>query len=318
MAQRGYGNYQRNKKQIREGPISCVSIDGLVVLKMIKHGEEEGGPNSEVQGVLLGLVTDDQLEVTNCFALPKHEDEKDVEDMEYQIKMIRHFRNANVDHLLVGWYQSNPYGSSLQKFDTVDSQYHYQNAIAESVVLMYDPVRTQKGFLAIKAYRLTNTAMKLKKDNLFTAEALNNSKMSFTRFYEEIPVKIRNSHLICSLMCELDESMVPGEGRELMLDLGNLEKSLQSMMKCVDRFTITQKQNIMRQYQIQRENGMRAERGEATLTEEEISKMFKGPSNGDERLAQVLNYAQTVNFCQQSSNYSTQTIGKLFMSKTLN
>ena len=286
---------------------------------MIKHCEEEGGPNSEVQGVLLGLVTDNQLEVTNCFALPKHEDET-VEDMEYQIKMIRHFRNANVDHLLVGWYQSNPYGSSLHKFDTLDSQYHYQNAIAESVVLLYDPVRTQKGFLSVKAFRLTNAALKLKKENQFTQQAMNANQMSFSKFYEEIPVKIRNSHLICSLMCELDECLLPDEGKQL-LDLGtvnSLEKSMQSLMKCVDKFTITQKQNIMRQYQMQRENGLRADRGDQPLTEEEISKMFKGPTSPDDKLNQILHYAQTLNFCKEASSFSTQTIGKLYMSKSLN
>lgn len=290
-----------------------------MALKIIKHAEEESGSNSEVEGVLLGMVTDNQLEVTNCFALPKNDDDGN-EDAEYHGKMVRHMRNANVDHLYVGWYQSNPYGSALHKFSTIEGQYYNQNMIAESIVLMYDPVRTQNGYLSLKAYRLTNAAMKLKKDNLFTQQAMNAASMSFTKFYEEIPVKIRNSHLVCALMCELDEHLPADEGKQL-LDLStvnNLEKSMQSLMKCVDKFTITQRQNIMRQYQVQRENGLRADRGEAALTEEEISRMFKAPNTPDDRLNQVLHYAQTLNHCKEVSSYSTQTIGKLFLSKALN
>jgi translation initiation factor 3 subunit H len=299
-------------------PLDRSDARDQVVLKIIKHAEEDSSSNADVEGVLLGMVTDNQLEVTNCFALPKNDDEGN-EDAEYHGKMVRHMRNANVDHLYVGWYQSNPYGSALHKFATIESQYYNQNMIAESIVLMYDPVRTQKGYLSLKAYRLTNAAMKLKKENQFTQEAMTVNHMSFTKFYEEIPVKIRNSHLVCSLMCELDEHMQPDEGKQL-LDLGsvsNLEKSMQSLMKCVDKFTITQRQNIMRQYQIQRENGMRADRGETPLTEEEIGRMFKAPNTPDERLNQVLHYAQTLNYCKEVSSYSTQTIGKLFLSKAL-
>ena len=48
-----------------------------MVLKIIKHCEEEGTAGAElVQGVLLGLVENNRLEVTNCFPFPRHgEDE---------------------------------------------------------------------------------------------------------------------------------------------------------------------------------------------------------------------------------------------------
>ena len=58
-----------------------------VVLKIIKHCEEEGGGSIAagelVQGVLLGLVQDDTLEITNCFPFPKHTDEEDFDDGAY-------------------------------------------------------------------------------------------------------------------------------------------------------------------------------------------------------------------------------------------
>lgn len=53
---------------IPERPINRVYVEGLVILKIIKHCQEEG-PLSEVQGTLLGLIRDGELEVTNCFPL---------------------------------------------------------------------------------------------------------------------------------------------------------------------------------------------------------------------------------------------------------
>ena len=52
-----------------------------MVLKIIKHCQEEGSGGSElVQGVLLGLVENKRLEVTNCFPFPRHTDEEDFDE----------------------------------------------------------------------------------------------------------------------------------------------------------------------------------------------------------------------------------------------
>lgn len=49
-----------------------------VVLKIIKHSQEGGSTGNElVQGVLLGLVENGKVEVTNCFPFPQHTDEDD-------------------------------------------------------------------------------------------------------------------------------------------------------------------------------------------------------------------------------------------------
>lgn len=45
-------------------------------MKIVKHCHEECAGNLEVaQGALLGLVVDNRLEITNCFAFPKNYDE---------------------------------------------------------------------------------------------------------------------------------------------------------------------------------------------------------------------------------------------------
>ncbi|KAH1177080.1 hypothetical protein KIL84_010782, partial [Mauremys mutica] len=71
----------RGKAAPGDSAVKQVQIDGLVVLKIIKHYQEEGQGNEVVQGVLLGLVVDDRLEITNCFPFPQHtEDDADFDE----------------------------------------------------------------------------------------------------------------------------------------------------------------------------------------------------------------------------------------------
>lgn len=230
---------------------------------------------------------------------------------------MRHLRNVNVDHLIVGWYQSSPLGSYLSKLETVDSQFVYQSQIDESVVLVYDPVKTQRGFLSLRAFRLSNLAMKLCKEGEFTPEAIKNNKMSFEKFFEEIPIFIRNSHLVNALLCKMDAEMPIEAGKQFM-DMGgvqSLEKSLQSLMKCVEetsRWANYNRQQTIRHQQLLNRQG----RNEPPLTEEEINKILK-PLAPLARFEAFLNYTQTLNFAQQSTSYATQNIGKLFTAKGL-
>ena len=50
--------------------------------------------------------------------------------------MMRRLRRVNVDHYHVGWYQSSNVGNFLS-LALLESQYHYQTSIEESVVLIY-------------------------------------------------------------------------------------------------------------------------------------------------------------------------------------
>lgn len=236
---------------------------------------------------------------------------------------MRHLRNVNVDHLQVGWYQCNPYGSQLNKLETVDSQYIYQSSIDESTVLFFDPVRTQRGYLSLKAYRLTNLAMSLCKDGEFKPETLRQNKMSYEKFFEEIPIIIRNSHLIKALLLEIDADMNIDAGRQI-LDIGGfsvVEKSLQSHIKSVEdlnKQTYTLRNEVIKKHEIARENLNRANAKLPPLGEEEVAKIMKPfKLTSLQRLENMLNYSQTANFCQQSSLYATQNIGKLFMAKAL-
>lgn len=236
---------------------------------------------------------------------------------------MRYLKNVNVDHLQVGWYQCSPYGSQLNKIDTIDSQYLYQNAIEESIVLLFDPIRTQRGFLSLKAYRLTKTAMNLCKENDFKPETLRQNQLSYEKFFESIPIVIRNSHLCKALLLEIEEDMPIDSGKQL-LDIGGfsvVEKSLQSHIKAVDdlnKQTSNLRNQIIKQHEIARENMNRSSSKLPPLTDEEVATILQPfKLTPLQHLENLLNYSQTHNFCQQSSLYSTQNIGKLFMAKSL-
>lgn len=217
-------------------------------MKMVKHCHEESRSNMEVaQGALLGLVVDDRLEITNCFPFPKSSDET-IDEEEYQLNMMRRLRLVNVDHFHVGWYQSADVGNFLS-LPLLESQYHYQTSIEESVVVIYDTQKSARGFLTLKAYRLTPQAIAMYKEEKFTPEALRNLKVGYENLFIEIPIVIKNSALCNIMMSEMKE-MVPEEEGTHFLDLGTasvLENHLRCLMDRVDE--LNQEANKFNKYQ---------------------------------------------------------------------
>ncbi|XP_055490559.1 eukaryotic translation initiation factor 3 subunit H-B [Leucoraja erinacea] len=315
-----------------DSPVKQVQIDGLVVLKIIKHFQEEGQGNEVVQGVLLGLVVDDRLEITNCFPFPQHtEEDADFDEVQYQMEMMRSLRHVNIDHLHVGWYQSTYYGSFVSRA-LLDSQFSYQHAIEESVVLIYDPIKTAQGSLSLKAYRLTPKLMEVCKEKDFTPEGIKKALITSENMFEEVPIIIKNSHLVNVLLWELEEKSSVSEKQELLnLASGNhLEKNLQLLMDRVDEMSqdiikyntymrnVSKQQQQKQQYLHRRqlENTQRQTRGETPLPEEDSSKLFK-PPQPPPRLETLLVAGQINAYCQQIKEFTSQSMGKLFMAEAL-
>ncbi|XP_003737547.1 eukaryotic translation initiation factor 3 subunit H [Galendromus occidentalis] len=312
--------------------IEYVQLDGLVAMKISKHCHEEaGGVTDFAQGVLLGMVDNRCVEVTNCFPCPRHGDEEEYDEQEYQMEVLRQMRTVNLDHMIVGFYQSAPFGSFFTR-PLFESQFSYQDNIEESILLVYDPIKAQKGFLSLRAFRLTEAAFKLCREGEYTLDSFKNNKCSYSELFEEIPVQIRNSHLMNLLQCELSE-MVPSHVGKQFLDMStafSLERQLQATMECVD--TLNQETNKMLNYQRQvmrhaqqkqvalakrsQENQLRKQRDEPLLPEDEIHKAFK-PIPMPPRLDSVLLAGQVESHCDQLSKFSTQNLAKLFMSNAL-
>ncbi|CAH8455061.1 unnamed protein product [Heterobilharzia americana] len=142
--------------------INRVRVEGTVFLKMIKHYEEESVSSQNfVNGVLLGLAQGSQLEVTNCFPLPKTQDDDPNANealINYEANMIRNLRQLNTDYLNVGFYQAGPGGVSVNRAN-IDNIYQRQINLSESVLLTYDPTRTSRGQIGLKAYRLSEAVL---------------------------------------------------------------------------------------------------------------------------------------------------------------
>ena len=320
-----------HKNSESESPIELVQIEGLAVLKIIKHCHEEGAGNMEVaQGVLLGLVQDTKLEVTNCFPFPNRNDEYLTEEA-FQLKMMRNLRKLNVDHLHVGWYQSTQQGNFLSP-QLLESQYSYQTSIDESVVVIFNPTKTGRGFLSVKAYRLTQPALKLYKDGDFSTNAIREKGVGFNKLYSEIPVVIRNSHLANALLMEL-ESKIPKEQYHQFYDLGTrsvLEKHLRQVMQSVDE--LCQESNKFNTYQkmvykvqqaritanqrLPADNEQRRAEGASLLTEEDINRQYKMPIP-PARLDPMITCGHVENSSRQISNFASQALGKLFITESL-
>lgn len=69
---------------------------------------------------------------------------------------------------------------------------------------LIDPIKTRQGTLTIRAYRLIRKALDLASSNgEWTPEQTKQAGLNFTTFFEELPVVVKNSHLMNVLVAEL-------------------------------------------------------------------------------------------------------------------
>ncbi|XP_067006831.1 eukaryotic translation initiation factor 3 subunit H [Anabrus simplex] len=314
-----------------ESSIAYVQMDGLAVMKMIKHSHEEFTRNLEIaQGALLGLVVENRLEITNCFPFPKHNDDS-MDEEEYQLTMMRQLRRVNVDHFHVGWYQSADVGNFLS-LPLLESQYHYQTSIEESVVVIYDTQKTARGFLSLKAYRLTPQAIAMYKESEFTPENLRNLKIGYESLFIEVPIVIKNSHLTNIMLSELSE-MIPEEEGSKFLDLGTasvLENQLRCLMDRVDelnqeaiKFNRYQQQVLRQQQDKHRflqkralENAAREAKDEPPLPDDDINKLYR-PIPVPQRLNPMIVSGQISTYSQHIAQFCSQSLAKLYITQAL-
>ena len=157
---------------------------------------------------MLGLDKDDgTLEATFSFPYPGAGGAgEDVSGEDYSLELMKALREVNVDNNAVGWYQSTYLGSYFTK-DTILHQFEFQEQLPNSVVLIYDSVRTAQGGLSLKALRLTDGFMDSYRRKRISAEAL--AALSPSAVFEELPVKIRNPALIQALLVDIAEGVKP-------------------------------------------------------------------------------------------------------------
>jgi len=327
-------NSRKNTENEGASSIEVVQIDGLVIMKLIKHCHELEASTSGsgiAQGALLGLVADTKLEITHCFPFPSGTDET-VDDEDFQLTMMRRLRQVNVDHQHVGWYQSSQFGNFLSP-QLLESQFSYQTSIDESICLIFDTAKTAQGFLSLKAYRMTRDAIKMFKENDFSPDSIKDLHISFETMLTQVPIVIKNSHLINALLLDMQENLPLSSGGAQYLDLGTattLETQIRSMMDSVDELNqesikFNKHQNlVLKQFQektrfIQKrqlENQARVARGEDPLPEEDIGKVFKNVP-APSRLNPLILSGTIAYTADEVSEFCSQSLAKLFLTEPL-
>lgn len=185
---------------------TSVVVDGLVLLQMIKNGNDYY-PYS-LQGFLAGMeTTSGVIEVTNSFPVIESSSSEDgtsgsSEDRAFEdlVPAYQHFcKSSGLDFNHVGYYVI-AYLDNFYSKSFVDSMASRQAKNPHIVFLIYDPIATCKGHISLKAMRLTDNFMELYKGR---KQFDGSSYIPSTNLFEEIPIKIRNSHLIQALLADL-------------------------------------------------------------------------------------------------------------------
>jgi translation initiation factor 3 subunit H len=167
---------------------------------------------STVTGQIQGVDNDGVLQITHSFPFTASAgaDEVDVgeidyDDMDgsqYQVSMLKRLRQMNYDVNTCGWYRTAD--PALFEPGVVEDQYTYQKTFPHSVVLVYDPAR--QGNLALVAYRLTPKFMQMRGDSStgrFSMEGLLANKLTFSKVFQPVPVKIHNTSFASALIQQL-------------------------------------------------------------------------------------------------------------------
>jgi len=332
-----------------EAPINEVHIDGLAVLKIVKHCQES--LPSQVTGSLLGLTVDNGiLEITHAFPFPKaredinkndkdspdadNEGESNLDGDRFQLEMMKMFREVNIDNNCIGWYKSVYLGSVFDSdpiADLLENHFDYQTSLSpNAVVIVYDPVQTANGNLVIKCLRLTKQAITLLKTR-------KNDFLDPKMIFEELPLTIKNPSLVKALLHNVstgqyyaDESEkhdgVGGDGDDApliygadttfdRLDLSTnayLEKHLEFLCSWVD--DLAAEQSKFQYYMRGLTRGTKDSRGRFEKKKENVNAQ-EAWANKDapRRMNSLLISSQIRNYCDQVDKFADGGFGKLYL-----
>lgn len=335
--------------------VKKVQIDCLAVMKIVKHIDSEihAGMSdletSSCQGFLTGLISieDSRLEVTNCFPTARADpalesDDNGAMNNQYEeqkqtevLDILRKFRAMNIDYELVGFYQAQPFGACFSQ-EMIESLVDYQSSVQDCIALIYDPVKTRLGQLAMRAYQLSPKALQMSINGDWSPESVRLTGLCFESLFDELPLVIKNSHLVNVMLSELSLKHVQASKISSgHLELGNqksLEKcirSLNSSLEGLNKDIMTynkyvlekQKHEILIETMLHKrrqENEERKLRGEPALSIDEIKKM-KGPQLGTKcGMLDIFTGASNAAACLKFiTDVSGEKLSKVFVTETI-
>ncbi|MFQ6648327.1 hypothetical protein Gotur_021169 [Gossypium turneri] len=139
-------------QQISSRPIEKVIVHPLVLLSIVdNYNRVAKDTRKRVIGVLLGTSFKGTVDVTNSYAVPFEEDEKDPSiwflDHNYHESMFSMFKRINAKEHVVGWYSTGP---KLREND-LDIHRLFHNYVPNPVLVIIDVQPKELGILT-KAY----------------------------------------------------------------------------------------------------------------------------------------------------------------------
>jgi len=189
----------------KEKTITQIKLEGMALLKIIRHCDSAVVDSDSIFGTLCGLVDDNILEITDCFPVSS-----DVgnDHVQYQADMLKIMGEMKRHNLPVGWYRCAFYNDFFADSKIPSIQHTWQMKFPSSVILVYDPLNTRHGRLALKAFRLKKPVMKIlssSQGQMCSAEILAQIGVSTHDVFEEVPIVLRNHHLIQAFLFELKQ-----------------------------------------------------------------------------------------------------------------
>ncbi|KAI8843965.1 hypothetical protein BJ741DRAFT_589680 [Chytriomyces cf. hyalinus JEL632] len=213
-------------------PVEIVQLDALAVLSIVKHSQAQGhglysGPDRHndrndtsasthvgVHGSLLGLDISGVLEVTNSvaavgghMAVTVGEQENLTPAAQHHVRMLEGLERIGYDANVVGLYVCAPMAAfwTLALLEVVAA---LQMRAPHAVLVVYDPVRTAHGNLALRALRLSQKTLDLMAAKKFSFDAIHASNTTPASLFESIPIRIKNSALVTAMLSTMDLSIL--------------------------------------------------------------------------------------------------------------
>jgi len=305
--------------------VSEVHIDGLALLKLVKHCRD--ALPKMVAGSLLGLDQGSILEVTHCFPFPTPKSREeygdgvelgdgvdDLDGEEYQMEMMKMLREVNVDNNCVGWYKSIYVGSFCQT-PLVETQFSYQENLSDNcVVLLYDPVESSRGVLNLKAYQLSEQF-------ITSYRAKSNSFVAPSAILVELPLRVRNPGLITAFLYDLHASgqLRKEPSSEPNADAAPLERYLEHCCQWVDDLVEEQGkfQYYLRNVERHRDQLRWHNKRKAEGDQEDADAPTWKNTTQPPRLDSLLIANQIHQYCTQIGAHSTCALSKLHLNGIL-
>lgn len=146
---------QQQKPMRKSDTSEKILINGLSLLKMLKHGKQ--GIPLEVMGIMLGQKIDEYaIEIFDVFATPQVATGQNVEttDEKYMLTYMKLLERTGYSNLVyVGWYHSHPGFDVWLSGVDYENQKNMEQLDDRAVAVVVDPVLSVRGKVVIGAFR---------------------------------------------------------------------------------------------------------------------------------------------------------------------